>query len=65
MAALEEHAQHLMLRVLLSGPPEGLSTVDATQGLAFLAMLFNVTSVVRLDRHYNIKIWCQGWSRRL
>ncbi|KAL4435890.1 hypothetical protein ABPG77_000652 [Micractinium sp. CCAP 211/92] len=48
VAALEVHAQHLMLRVLLSGPPEGLSTVDATQGLAFLAMLFNVTSVARL-----------------
>lgn len=36
-----------MLRVLLSGPPEGLSSTDATQGLAFLAMLFNATSVVR------------------
>lgn len=48
MAALEQHAQHLMLRVLLSGPPNGLSPTDATQGLAFLAMLFNVTSVARL-----------------
>lgn len=38
--------QHLMLRVLLSGPPEGLSSTDATHGLAFLAMLFNATSVV-------------------
>jgi len=38
--------QHLMLRVLVSGAPEGLSSVDANQGLAFLAMLFNVTSVV-------------------
>lgn len=36
-----------MLRVLLGGPPDGLSPIDATQGLAFLAMLFNVTSVVR------------------
>ncbi|KAL4458781.1 hypothetical protein ABPG75_013646 [Micractinium tetrahymenae] len=48
VAALEAHAQHLMLRVLLSGPPPGLSTTDATQGLAFLAMLFNVTAVARL-----------------
>lgn len=46
VAALERHAQLLMLRVLLSEPPEQLSSVDATQGLAFLAMLFNVTSVV-------------------
>lgn len=48
VAALEQHAQHLMLRVLVSGAPEGLSSTDATQGLAFLAMLFNVTSVARL-----------------
>lgn len=38
--------QHLMLRVLLSGAPEGLSPTDATQGLAFLGLLFNATSVV-------------------
>mgnify|MGYP001810184336 CR=1 FL=1 len=50
MAALEEHAQHLLLRVLLSGPPEGMSATDATQGLAFLAMLFNVTAVVRCEQ---------------
>lgn len=47
VVSLEQHAQHLLLRVLLSGPPQGVSAVDATQGLAFLAMLFNVTSVVR------------------
>lgn len=35
-----------MLRVLLSGAPEGLSPSDANQGLAFLAMLFTVTAVV-------------------
>lgn len=46
VAALERHAQLLMLRVLLSEPPQGLSSVDATQGLALLAMLFNVTYVV-------------------
>jgi hypothetical protein len=48
VAALEVHAQHLMLRVLLSEPPEGLHATDATQGLAFMALLFNVTSVARL-----------------
>lgn len=48
VAALEAHAQHLMLRVLLSDPPGGLSTTDATLGLAFMAMLFNVTAVARL-----------------
>lgn len=50
VAALEAHAQHLMLRVLLSDPPGGLSTTDATLGLAFMAMLFNVTAVVRLHK---------------
>lgn len=40
--------QHLMLRVLLSGAPEGLSHTDATQGLAFLGLLFNATAVARL-----------------
>ena len=48
VAALEQHASHLMLRVLLGGAPPGLSHTDATQGLAFLAMLFNATSVARL-----------------
>lgn len=48
VAALEQHASHLMLRVLLGGVPPGLSPTDTQQGLAFLAMLFNATSVARL-----------------
>lgn len=50
VAALEHHAQHLLLRVLLSGPPESASAVDATQGLAFLAQLFNAINVVSVGR---------------
>jgi hypothetical protein len=38
----------LLLRVLVSGPPPGLSTLDATQGLALLAMLFSTASTARL-----------------
>lgn len=38
----------LLLRVLVSGAPPGLSPLDATQGYALLAMLFSVASTARL-----------------